>query len=661
MSASPTLTWEQYQQLRPDQRRRPLTDAEFAALTKQQRIAAGLDEDDSGAPADFNGPVFPNPNHVAPQLDTDPTIPVTRLPNGVSFNRENFVGSPRMDVSNPAAADIQPAMGREVSAQFGDGSNSDKTVSSAATVPMFSPDGSLGDVPYEQMVAARAAGAKPGVTVKSPDGKLGVIPADRTQDAVKAGATIVPIQQQETQHPGFWASVANDMKGLLHPSGFSPYPGMDQEAKSAAADQAAQQDQARKAAGYSAPYRALAPVAQAVGVNVPGMEQSAAEGDEAGVYGHAAAPIATVAASEALAHGGPKVSKAASATASAITKAAKATADVVRDVATPENIATAAGGAAGAALGHTVGAPFEAGTGGAIVGRTLGKAIAKRLSSAGEEVPALDATGENEPYAGETAAKPAKVPAKIVKQSKSLGPNAQVQTQSQALAQPRTVVLDPTTGAPEFSDVVAAKQKAAPNAETKPAPAETKPAISETQQATPAPAIEGKGTPAETPGPAASDLLSKLKGIADRIQKQESAAPGSADEDLTQQLQDSLDLVNARKAVNASHAGNIPESGVMTSVAPKDLLARWGVDEKSFAAGREQTRGMKPDESASAIAKLKKAYANGQAVEPLLETRDAANNIVDVDGRGRALAAHQAGVERIPIVVRRLPAEARTQ
>lgn len=634
MSASPTLTWEQYQQLPPDQRHRPLTDAEFAALTKQQRIAAGLDEDDSGAPADFNGPVFPNPNHVAPQLDTDPTIPVTRLPNGVSFNRENFTGTPRMDVSNPAAADVMPAMGREVSAQFGDGSSSDKTVSSAATVPMFSPDGSLGDVPYEQMVAARAAGAKPGVTVKSPDGKLGVIPADRTQDAVKAGATIVPIQQQETQHPGFWASVANDMKGLLHPSGFSPYPGTDQEAKSAAADQAAQQDQARKAAGYSAPYRALAPVAQAVGVNVPGMEQSAAEGDEAGVYGHAAAPIATVAASEALAHGGPKVSEVAQTAlespggkaATAATKAAlkKLPASAIERI---------------PYVGKVAADVYQAGS-----------EAAQEARGEGEE---LDATGENKDFAGAPRPRPPKW-----NEYDATGENRDYAGEK---TPPRTVVLDPTTGAPEFSDVVAAKQKAAPNVETKPAPAETKPAISETQQATPAPAIEGKGTPAETPGPAASDLLSKLKGIADRIQKQESAAPGSADEDLTQQLQDSLDLVNARKAVNASHAGNIPESGVMTSVAPKDLLDRWGVDEKSFAAGREQTRGMKPDESASAIAKLKKAYANGQAVEPLLETRDAANNIVDVDGRGRALAAHQAGVERIPIVVRRLPAEARTQ
>lgn len=168
-----------------------------------------------------------------------------------------------------------------------------------ATVPIFAPDGTLGDVPYNRMKDALAAGGKPGVTIKSPDGKLGVIPADRTQDAVKAGASIVPIKEQETQHPGFWANIADDMKGMLHPAGFSPYPGMDQDAKTATAAQAGQQDQARATAGYSGAYRALAPVAQAVGVNVPGMEQSAQQGDTAGVLGHAAAPLAAMATAEA--------------------------------------------------------------------------------------------------------------------------------------------------------------------------------------------------------------------------------------------------------------------------------------------------------------------------------------------------------------------------
>jgi hypothetical protein len=101
----------------------------------------------------------------------------------------------------------------------------------------------------------------------------------------------------------------SDLKGLLHPSGQNPYPGGQlnyvppekrtngemfniSDPKRDAAIQAVQQDDARKAAGYNVPYRVLAPVAQSAGLNVPGMEQSAAEGDTAGVLGHAAAGIA---------------------------------------------------------------------------------------------------------------------------------------------------------------------------------------------------------------------------------------------------------------------------------------------------------------------------------------------------------------------------------
>lgn len=119
MSAAPTIPWEQYQKLPLQQRRRPLTDAEYAALTKTQKQAAGLEDSDEGAPADFNGPVFPNPTHIQPHADTDPTIPVTRLPEGVTFQKQNFSGTPPMDVSNPAAAEVLPAMGREVGADFG--------------------------------------------------------------------------------------------------------------------------------------------------------------------------------------------------------------------------------------------------------------------------------------------------------------------------------------------------------------------------------------------------------------------------------------------------------------------------------------------------------------------------------------------------------------
>lgn len=69
-----------------------------------------------------------------------------------------------------------------------------------STVPVFAPDGSLGDIPYEHLHAAIAAGAKPGVTIKAPDGSIGVVPADHYQEAVKAGGQVIPFGQDISQH-----------------------------------------------------------------------------------------------------------------------------------------------------------------------------------------------------------------------------------------------------------------------------------------------------------------------------------------------------------------------------------------------------------------------------------------------------------------------------
>lgn len=179
-------------------------------------------------------------------------------------------------------------------------------------VTIFDPQGNKGEIPFENLTAAVKAGAKPAITVKAPNGSIGDIPADRLPDAAKAGASVVPLKDQETQHPGFWARAADLMGGLLHPSGFSPYPGMDQEAKSQAAAQSSELNQSEKAAGYSAPYRALVPAARSVGVDVPGMEQSAREGDVGGVAAAAAVPIATLAAAEGVRHGAPTAAEAAS-------------------------------------------------------------------------------------------------------------------------------------------------------------------------------------------------------------------------------------------------------------------------------------------------------------------------------------------------------------
>jgi hypothetical protein len=113
-----TIPWDQYQKLPAEQRSRPLTDEEYSQLSPSQLEAGGLAEPSETAPADFGGRVLPNPTHIRPHDDSESTIPITRLPQGVSFNRENWSGTPQMDVSNPLPAEIQPEMGREVGAKM---------------------------------------------------------------------------------------------------------------------------------------------------------------------------------------------------------------------------------------------------------------------------------------------------------------------------------------------------------------------------------------------------------------------------------------------------------------------------------------------------------------------------------------------------------------
>jgi len=57
-----------------------------------------------------------------------------------------------------------------------------------------------------------------------------------------------------------------------------------------------------KAAGYSLPYRGAALLGSAVGVNVPGMEDSAKQGSVGGVLGHTVVPTAMTLGGEAVSH-----------------------------------------------------------------------------------------------------------------------------------------------------------------------------------------------------------------------------------------------------------------------------------------------------------------------------------------------------------------------
>src|SRR5438132_13874406 len=145
------------------------------------------------------------------------------------------------------------------------------------------------------------AGGKMGVSIEAPDGVTRVVPADRVQEATQAGGKIIPYNlEDQTPKPGFWSAVGDDLSGMA--KGLFALPSRDPSQSgglvhpltqiSKSNQQFQQENAARKAAGYSVPYRAVAPLASQVGMNVPGMEQSAAQGDVAGVLGHAAVPAA---------------------------------------------------------------------------------------------------------------------------------------------------------------------------------------------------------------------------------------------------------------------------------------------------------------------------------------------------------------------------------
>jgi hypothetical protein len=178
-----------------------------------------------------------------------------------------------------------------------------------SSVPIFAPDGSLGDIPAERLQDAVRAGAKPGVSVISPDGIPGVVPVDRYADAVRAGARLAPQKENQPQ-TGFFSALASDIGGMIKglpsalsmalPSGDPRIMATQMRMRGQMMGAIASNTEKEKQAGYSAPYRGAAIAAQTVGVNVPGMEQAASQGDAGAVLGHAAAVPAVMAASGRL-------------------------------------------------------------------------------------------------------------------------------------------------------------------------------------------------------------------------------------------------------------------------------------------------------------------------------------------------------------------------
>lgn len=180
------------------------------------------------------------------------------------------------------------------------------------TVPMFSPDGQLGDIPYERMHDALAAGAKIGVNVKAPDGSNGVIPADRLQDAIKAGGKAVPYDlSQAAPKEGFFKGAGKTLGGIVAGASGMMDAGSNPASMVASAVTIGAHDVGRQLDNRSLPYRITAGAGEELGVDAKGMEDAANAGDTAGVFGHAVGSAIPAVAGAALGEIAPKVAPAA--------------------------------------------------------------------------------------------------------------------------------------------------------------------------------------------------------------------------------------------------------------------------------------------------------------------------------------------------------------
>jgi len=175
----------------------------------------------------------------------------------------------------------------------------------------------------------------------------------------------IPSTPGQSQPPGFLSRLGDDLKGMISmPHAVSPYPGMDLGGKQAIAEQSSAQNESEKQAGYGPVYRGAAALGSGMGMNVPGMEESAREGDIGGVLGHAAAVPVALGASELIGRVGPKAAP-----------------PVIRGAAKTANFALAKapryiGAAAGSAIGHATGIPgMEVGLGAA--GYKAGSSLSK--------------------------------------------------------------------------------------------------------------------------------------------------------------------------------------------------------------------------------------------------------------------------------------------
>lgn len=231
--------------------------------------------------------------------------------------------------------------------------------------PIFAPDAQPGDypraIPNEMASDAIKAGGMPAVRFQTPekneDGsfKVRFVRADQTADAIKNGGKLLPFEQQDVKHPGFWSTLYDEAAGL----GKSLLTAGPTSSSGPSESDVAYEDQL-KAEGHGKLYRlwkSLTPEA---------MRESAETGDIGGTAAHGIGEIAPlVVGLKAQPDITPGVSEFSSKLADAMSKA------------TPKQVAQVIGGAGGAGIAHgglsPVGAYYGAKGAGSMVESVLGE------------------------------------------------------------------------------------------------------------------------------------------------------------------------------------------------------------------------------------------------------------------------------------------------
>lgn len=691
-----------------------LSDEELAQL----RL---LPQKPQGAPADFGGAVFPNPDNVRVSDDTESGLEPTRLSAGATFQRDNFAGAMPADVSNPAQAQILPTGAKSTPAPaFDPNAGYEKEASGSA--PAFNPDAQYEAAPAEQTEEGEK---KPGWLDRE-------LPPDQDGPMLVqvAPGVFVPLYKNATLSgvQSIGRGVRDAIKGTIDL--FSKPETADEKAAMALGPGLLPAYRVLRGLGHTA-----ADSTQALAA----IRDINASPDPIGAYAKAAQETAgqgagqalVALAGEGLVRGVPPAAKATARTAERVT-------EKLRKI-TPKQAAQAVGGTSGAISGHgTLSAPgayYGAKTAGRAAEIVLGKERAnapifkpKLKATVEATTPAEDLEGISSPQTeAAAAAEPETIPAEVETASPKAETPAEVLNKRGTPAELEKLLNESLGGRPLEKGVPLRSQgmPKAPAASSLPegfTPVKSSalrgykydPAAREFEYVTKDgqhyvrgdvgpeamkafdqrladtgsygkawdalkkhpesgvgqfKVIDGKRMPVkggaianeagEVIPKSQAGMQSEVGRKAERLgefirsekpgpksAKAQASAPASsgADVDLLSQLKQSLDAAKEAKG------------GIITSAEPEALMKRWGVDEESLRSGREQTRGMTADKVEAQIEQLVEQYKKGGAVEPILETRDAANNLVDVDGRMRVIAARRAGIQRIPIIVRRLAA-----